>query len=370
MKNKILFFGALGSPKKTIVGGGETGNLRTIKMLESLGFSIIRIYKPYPQKLFLKYLFYFISIILSIVNFFLTLLTNRKQIKFCHITGFYSHLIYYEYILVLISKVFKKQTIYEIKGGGMDFYYDNGSIIYRFFFRALLKKTDIIMSQGLENKKLIKEINKKTFHEKFIYYPNYIEAQKLPKELVKKNLNGKLKLIYFGRISRDKNVNIVITSLSELIKLGHSVQLNLIGNYIDEIYEKEIKTLINELNLSNYVNISPPSSFTIISGYLEESHFFIFPSINKREGHSNSLTEAMAYGVVPISSNIGFSGSVINNNKLLLKNINNSSIVKLINNIIKEDSFEQYSVSCQNRVRNLYSEEKAKENLILAYYGK
>ena len=146
MKNKILFFGALGSPKKTIVGGGETGNLRTIKMLESLGFSIIRIYKPYPQKLFLKYLFYFISIILSIVNFFLTLLTNRKQIKFCHITGFYSHLIYYEYILVLISKVFKKQTIYEIKGGGMDFYFDNGSIIYRFFFRALLKKTDLIMS--------------------------------------------------------------------------------------------------------------------------------------------------------------------------------------------------------------------------------
>jgi glycosyltransferase involved in cell wall biosynthesis len=370
MNNKVLFFGALGSPKKTIVGGGETGNLRTIKMLETLGFDVIKIYKPYPKNLFFKYFLYFFSILSSISKFYLTLYKRKKEIKFCHVAGFYSHLIYYEYILVTLSKVFKKRTIYEIKGGGMDSFYINGSALYRFFFRSILKKTDIIMSQGLENKKLINEILKTKFNEKFVYYPNYIENVKLPNDILKKKLDENLNLIYFGRISRDKNINLIISCLSELIKCGYLVQLNLIGNFIDKIYENELLTLIEELNLTNFVNIFPPSSFTKISKYLEKAHFFIFPSVNKREGHSNSLTEAMAYGVVPISSNTGFNVSVINNNKLILNEISICHILKLINKIINDNSFNQYSVDCQNRVRSLYCEEKAKENLKFAYYGK
>tara|TARA_A100001388_G_scaffold273917_2_gene256608 strand:+ start:1419 stop:2531 length:1113 start_codon:yes stop_codon:yes gene_type:complete len=370
MSNKILFFGALGLKNKATVGGGETGNLRTIKMLESLGFDIIKIYKPYPPKKNFKYFFYFISIVSSILEFFSTLLKSRHKIKFCHIAGFYSHLIYYEYALVLISKVFKKHTIYEIKGGGMDFFYNNGSTIYKLFFRSVIKTSDIILSQGLENEKLIKEIVKKKFNDKFIYYPNYIENEKLPKLIIKKKLNRNLKLIYFGRISKDKNIKVIIRLLSKLRKNGYSFKLNLIGSFGNNNYESELKTLIKKLNLSNLVEISPPSSFSIISQYLKNSHFFIFPSINKREGHSNSLTEAMAYGVVPISSSIGFSSSVINNCNLILKEINDENIFQLIKKIISENCYMNYSINCQDRVRNLYSEEKAKKNLLLAYYGK
>ena len=48
-----------------------------------------------------------------------------------------------------------------------------------------------------------------------------------------------------------------------------------------------------------------PVSYTHLDklpSLLLDKHFFIFPSEERREGHSNALTETMCYGIIPIAS--------------------------------------------------------------------
>lgn len=40
------------------------------------------------------------------------------------------------------------------------------------------------------------------------------------------------------------------------------------------------------------------------------------------EGHSNSLTEAMTFGVVPVVSTAGFNASIVSNEELVVSDIN------------------------------------------------
>ena len=54
--------------------------------------------------------------------------------------------------------------------------------------------------------------------------------------------------------------------------------------------------------------------FERICDELQKAHFFVFPSQEKMEGHSNSLTEAMTFGVVPIVSAAGFNASIVGKN--------------------------------------------------------
>ena len=366
MKNKILFFGALGKSGLKIVGGGETGNQRTIKMLESLGFIIIKSFKPYPDKK-PKVLFYLIEILVSIFAFIWKLISNFNSIYKCHISAFYGYLIYYEFILVLISKLFKKKVVYEIRGGGMELFYNQRGYLYRLFFKSTINLADSILSQGQENARLLQILLKKSFKQKYVYYPNNIEDSKLPEINIIKDFNGSLNLVYFGRFCENKNIDIIIDSFYKIKKENINFNLILIGKFVDENYKKKLFALIDELQINEDIKIYPPSSFDEISKILVKSHFFIFPSENIREGHSNSLTEAMAYGLIPISSDVGFSSSVINDPILILNEINSNEIVKIILDLIKNEKCSFCSEKMQDRVRSLYTETKAKNNLWLVY---
>src|SRR5690606_24617907 len=97
-KKNVLFYGPLGSRKKFVVGGGETGNLRTIHLLKKNNYNVITLQKPYPVKNTLGYAVYMVKMLLKIFNLFFLLITHK--IDTVHISGFYLHLVYHEYFLV------------------------------------------------------------------------------------------------------------------------------------------------------------------------------------------------------------------------------------------------------------------------------
>jgi len=83
---KCIFYGALGKNKKFTVGGGESGNLRTIYLLEQRNIEVIKVYKPYPIQSILGYILYAFQLFFNLLTFIFVLISNPKT-KVVHISN-------------------------------------------------------------------------------------------------------------------------------------------------------------------------------------------------------------------------------------------------------------------------------------------
>lgn len=104
--------------------------------------------------------------------------------------------------------------------------------------------------------------------------------------------------------------------------------------------------------------------FSFIADVLRKSHYYIFPSAEANEGHSNSLTEAMGCGVVPIVSTAGFNASICGNANLVAKDLIPETYAEIIKKIEIEERWKEYSVFCYNRVLDNYTQAIVKKKLI------
>ena len=148
--------------------------------------------------------------------------------------------------------------------------------------------------EELENKGIKKD--------KIEFYPRGIDTEKFhPAKrngfFKKYHLNDNaFKLIYVGRISKEKNIDILVSIFKELIKKGGNYHLVIVG---EGPFLKEMKT-----SLLGY-----PVTFT---GYLKgedlsqayaSSDLFIFPS--ETDTFGNAVLEAQASGLPVFVTDIG-----------------------------------------------------------------
>ena len=91
--------------------------------------------------------------------------------------------------------------------------------------------------------------------------------------------------------------------------------------------------------------------------YLADKHFYIFPSTEPHEGHSNALTEAMAWGLIPIATSQGFNRSVIGDDDLIVKDLSVDEFVARISAIIDNDKIEELSRKMYLRIKENYTDE-------------
>ena len=147
------------------------------------------------------------------------------------------------------------------------------------------------------SKELSTELKKK-FKLEIVWIPNPIHdfLIKISKKKIKIKKNYYWNLVSVGRLSTQKNHELTINSVSNIIKKNgiKNVRLNIIG-------EGELKikllSLINDLNLGNYVKIIKSQNPHSI---LKKSDIFISSSLY--EGLPNNLLEALCYKKVIVSS--------------------------------------------------------------------
>lgn len=352
--NRIYLFANFGDWNKVPYGGGEVGNRRTLKLLQQAGFKVITIpkYLRVPNHSILNLIKLSWRIVYNIILYFIILLFGSRKQAFVHIVGFYGPMIYFEYTLIHIAKLLGYNVVYEMRGGGADLYIKNGSKLYISFFKKAIIKSDVIFSQGMENKPLIESIKP---NPSFFYYPNYVMREFWPSTYPIKAYNT-INLVYFGRISPTKNIDIVISAFVLLRKKYGNIQLDIIGNCSDEQYLNTIKTTINESGYEKSVHIYPACNHDQLKKYLSDKHFYIFPSTEPHEGHSNALTEAMAWGVIPIATPQGFNRSVINDKRLIVKELNPNNFANIISSIIDNQEIEKYSHQVYDRISNNYTD--------------
>lgn len=334
-------------------GGGEVGNMRTIRMLEEAGYKVIKVrhrkskaswgrirtIMSYPIRMFVG----------QIDLFFKILFASRKSIV--HLSGFAGVTIFNEFILMHIIRMLGFNAIYELRGGGAVDFYNNGSNIYKKRFSYLLNQAMYVFVQGKENIPLVKSLcNTPIYH-----YVNCVENEFAPSQKPIKPTN-KVNLIFYGRIEPAKHVDMIVDVAAKLQHKLPYVHLTIIGNgkkeYINRIKIAMQKKLIKESYL-----FLPGCKHEELKLILLDKHFYLFPSTQVREGQSNAVTEVMSYGIIPIASPQGFNRSTIGNDDLIVDILTAKAYADRIYQIVKENKFQYYSDYVFKNFNENYTEE-------------
>ena len=351
---RIYFFANFGNWNQQPFGGGEIGNRRTLEMLRKAGYDVHliekynRVFKHTRKDAFI------IGFLMAgnIIKFFYSLLFVRRRNSLVHIAGFYGSTIYFERILVSIAHLLGYRTIYEMRGGGASFYYNNGSRLYKHFFASTIRQTDYIFSQGQENKFLIDSI---TPEKHFFYYPNYVMHDFCP-DIYPNKPTDRINMLYFGRVSKQKNIDVVVDTFNLLATKYNDIYLDIVGNWTEPAYAEMIKHRISSIEHTERITIHPACDHKRLKKHLIDKHIYIFPTQEPREGHSNALTEAMAWGLIPITTDIGFNRTVVGNDTLIVKDLSPKSFASVITRIIEGGEIQDLSKQVYQRIQNNYTE--------------
>jgi glycosyltransferase involved in cell wall biosynthesis len=114
---------------------------------------------------------------------------------------------------------------------------------------------------------------------------------------------------------------------------------------------------IKSSNYTNRISMHPACDHNKLKEYLSDKHFYLFPTTEPREGHSNALTEAMAWGIIPIATDMGFNRTIAGNNSLIVEKPSSESLASVISNIIKNRQIPELSKQAYIRIQNNYTED-------------
>lgn len=250
-----------------------------------------------------------------------------------------------------------------MRGGGADVFYNETGFVYRICFKVCIKQAHYILSQGKENYPLIASISpgKKVF-----YYPNSISEDFYPSEYPDKPTD-RINLIYFGRISATKNVDVVLKAFINIAKKYDYVYLDIVGNCPEAAYAKSIRKMIRTSGFSERIIMHPACNHELLKKHLRDKHIYLFPTSEPHEGHSNALTEAMSWGLIPLATNQGFNKSVINNDNLIVEDLSVESFTKALECLITEGNLLTLSKTSYTRVIENYTD-KIVSNKLKEYY--
>ncbi len=252
---------------------------------------------------------------------FVMYLFKNLHIKICHLNvPQESFAIIREGVLAIVAKLMNKKIIIHLRGGKYNRSRIKAYSVRQIFKMILLIADKIVCLSEVEKEYIEKNYNLSPL--KTVALPN---AVMITKDILPKNYNGTLNVLFLGRIEKDKGLDEIITVLKNINKLVKCKFL-LCGT---GPYEKFVTDELNKAIPKEFVKCG------IVSGakknkILTEAHIFLLPSYY--EGLPNALLEAMAYGVIPVCTAVGSVPSVIRDgeNGFLVPLHDSSSIENII----------------------------------------
>jgi glycosyltransferase involved in cell wall biosynthesis len=126
------------------------------------------------------------------------------------------------------------------------------------------------------------------------------ELQDSLAECRQKELREPIRVVFVGRLESAKGVGICLETVALLHESGTAVELDLIGGGpLRPQFEQKAK----ELGVWPHVRFQGELPRQALGRYYARAHFILLPS--QSEGWPKVLSEAMAYGVVPLASAVG-----------------------------------------------------------------
>ena len=144
-------------------------------------------------------------------------------------------------------------------------------------------------------------------------------------------LDGGVKFLYVGRVSKEKNLDLLADALMEIINAGHKANLVIAG---DGPYRKELERILGNFPVVFTGFLSGDE----LSGVYASADVFVFPSTTDTFG--NVVLEAQASGVPVIVSDEGGPGELIVNGQtgLVVKGNSKTALVDAMRYFIEDSS--------------------------------
>ena len=131
-----------------------------------------------------------------------------------------------------------------------------------------------------------------------------IDVEKFKCQMSNVKSNGGITILSVGRITPSKGHDLVIKSVADLVKDGYDLNLTIIGGVVQSYHQKYfeyLKDLADKLKIINRVKFVGAVSYDEMPDYYSNAEILVdaVPS----GGFDKVILEAMASGVIPLTSN-------------------------------------------------------------------
>lgn len=357
----IYLFGTFGNLNDKPMGGGQTSARRIWHNLEKLGYQveIVNRHRFSGPKNALHKMKTMAGMLYDIAHWYCKLLFSSRKDTLAMAIGYGGVMAPLDSTIMRITKLLGYKSVFYLKGGGTDKMYEEGSERNRCLFKKTLLNSDIVLTEGEINVNLVKTVTDNCV--KACYMPNYIEDGFFPTEYPNKPSN-ELNILYFGRIDESKNVKSVVDIFNLVAAKYSSATITIVGKQGTK-YANEVDSMIAASPYKNRITRFGHSSHEDLAKIMRNQHLFLFPSNEDREGHSNSLNEAMAWGIVPVVSSNNFLPSIVGDKSLVVDSYNADDYANTISYIVDNGLIEQKSKQMYQRVKDNFTQQVVENKL-------
>lgn len=195
------------------------------------------------------------------------------------------------------------------------------------------------------------------------------EARKVKR--AKLNLDGFV-IGFFGRISFEKGVHVLVSALEKLIDCEWTLLMDEFDIYKNK-YSEEIHHRLLETNLMDrIVSINPKHAE--MGDYLNAVDVVVMPSISTKvwiEQYGRVAAEAMACGKIVVASNSGALPMLLNGYGILFQEGDVDALVEILRNLIVSGSSKAYSPEeISEYAHTMLSTERQMRQMLGLFLGK
>ena len=166
-------------------------------------------------------------------------------------------------------------------------------------YENLMKNTLVLTNSGYTRNAISNAFN---IDAKILYPP--VDVETFQEIALKSNQRDGMVLV-ISRIAPDKQIENAIEVARIMRGRGIGKIMTIAGNlhYYDHQYYQQMKNMIADYDLSDYVSLQTNISFSRLIQLMQLAKVYFHPRIDEHFGIS--IVEAMASGLVPVVSNIG-----------------------------------------------------------------
>lgn len=144
---------------------------------------------------------------------------------------------------------------------------------------------------------------------KIVMLPIFVDVKKIQSAKIKQDLNNRypefnFRILTAARISREKNIGLLLQSVAPLIKEDKQLGIVIVG---DGPEQEQLKKTAQELNIESNIRFEPMT--TDLVSFFKTANLFVITS--NYEGYGRTAVEAMAAGVPVVMTDVGVAGELL-----------------------------------------------------------
>ncbi|MBU90163.1 hypothetical protein CMO94_01370 [Candidatus Woesearchaeota archaeon] len=297
------------------------------------------------------------------------LLSSYRLVKEEHINMIHAHWILPQgFVGVFLKKLFKIPLLVTVHGSDL---FPLKNMLFKRLQIFVVKNADsVTVNSNATKNELVRRFP--SYSSKISVIPMGIDINRFKERSIKKpkKYSGNSILLFVGRLSDQKGLQFLISSMPDVLKHYPNIKLLVIGEgpYLDKL-----KDSAGANRISDNVEFLGSMSNSEIAKYYNFADIFIIPSLSTKTGTEAlglSLLEAMASGCTVIGTKVGGIPFVIKNsyNGMLVKQKDSKELANAVITLLKNNQkSKKLGKNAAEFVRKNYSWDKISKEFIKIY---